>query len=69
MHFCKRHQIEFDVVEQIKEASLKDPENEFLWKKTEYIQYYGMPSEYGINGRNLLNFNGRVYLPNQVAIK
>jgi len=63
------HHIEFDVKEQLKDATLKDLEYKFLWKKTKKMQDSRKPFEYGIDERNLLTFRGRTYVPNQVSFK
>lgn len=56
--------VEFDVTKHLKEAAIKDPEYKFLWQQTMQMHDWGKPNEYGIDDRELLNFKGRVYVPN-----
>lgn len=63
------HRIDFDVIEQLKEVSLKDPEYNFLWWQTKKMQDFRKPTKYGIDDRKFFIFKGSVYVPNQVRFK
>ena len=59
----------FNFIEQIKEAANKDPKYLFLWQQTEEENISSKHSEYGINEDNILIFRIILHVPNPMVVR
>lgn len=61
--------VEFKFQEKVKKATGKDPEYQFLWQQAQDMAAQGKQSDYGINEKEMLIFQGNIFIPNQISLK